>query len=109
MSFVTVCFFQFAGSVQVMPCSSHFTVWPLAMAAVCAAVGLGCSTESLPLFERLLDEEDEFEFEEFVFLSLLLKLQAATTSTIATIRGMCFIGPPIFSRFRKAIAFYANW
>src|SRR5712692_2130751 len=108
MSLVTVCFFQFAGSVQVMPCSSHFTVWPLAMAAVCAAVGFGCSTESVPLFELLLDEEDEFEFEELDFLNFSLRLQAATTNTSATIRETFFIGSPKAAQIRRANAFYRN-
>src|SRR6266480_6965659 len=80
VSLRTVSVFQFAGIVQVMPCWSHFTVWPLAMAAVCAAVGFGCSTGSFPIFEGLLDEEFEFEVPDF--LNFSLRLQAATTNTI---------------------------
>src|SRR5258707_6727597 len=91
-----------------MPCSSHFTVWPLAMAALCAAVGFGCSTGSLPIFAGLLDEDDEFEFEELAFLNFSLRLQAATTNTIATIRESFFISSPDAGRIRKANAFYRN-
>src|SRR5712671_5539642 len=88
-----------------MPCSSHFTVCPLAMAALCAAVGFGCSAGS---FEGLLDEEDEFEFEELDFLNFSLRLQAATTNTIATIRETFFIPSPNAGQIRKANAFYRN-
>src|SRR5439155_9057934 len=91
-----------------MPCSSHFTAWPLAMAALCAAVGFGCSTGSLPIFEGLLDEEDEFEFEELDFLNFSLRLQAATTNTIATTRETFFIRSPNSVQIRKANAFYRN-
>src|ERR1700674_5436164 len=77
------------------------------MAAACAAVGFGCSTGSLPIFEGLL-EEDEFEFEELAFLNFSLRLQAATTNTIATIRETFFIPSPKAVQIRKANAFYAN-
>src|SRR5712692_7207132 len=92
ISLRTVSVFQFAGSVQVTPCWSHFTLLPLAMAAVCAAVGLGFSTGSFPIFEGLLDEDDEFE--ELAFLNFSLRLQAATTNTNATIRETFFIPSP---------------
>src|SRR5258707_10553298 len=75
------------------------------MAALCAAVGLGFSTGSLPIFEGLLDEEDEFEFEELAFLNFSLKLQATTTNTIATIRETFFILSPNAGQIRKANAF----
>src|SRR5216684_2155323 len=88
-----------------MPCWSHFTVWPLAMAALCAAVGFGCSTGSCPIFEGLLDEEEEFEFEELDFLNFSLRLQAATTNTIATIRETFFIPSPNAGRFGKQTVF----
>src|SRR6266404_280847 len=77
------------------------------MAAVCAAVGFGCSTGSLPIFEGLL-EEDEFEFEELAFLNFSLRLQAATTNTIATIRENFFIPSPKAMQIWKANAFYRN-
>src|SRR5437762_9517856 len=78
------------------------------MAAVCAAVGFGCSTGSVPIFEGLLDEDDEFEFEVLDFLNFSLRLQAATTNTIATIRETFFIPSPRSVQIRKANAFYAN-
>src|SRR2546430_15787927 len=89
-----------------MPCSSHFAAWLLAMAALCAAVGFGCSTGSLPIFEGLLDEEDEFELLDF--LNFSLRLQAATTNTIATTRETFFIRSPNSVQIRKANAFYRN-
>ena len=78
------------------------------MAAVCAAVGFGCSTGSFPIFDGLLDEDDEFEFEVLDFLNFSLRLQAATTNTIATIRETFFIRSPSAGQIRKADAFYAN-
>src|SRR5258708_37607343 len=75
------------------------------MAALCAAVGLGFSTGSLPIFAGLLDEEDEFEFEELAFLNFSLRLQAATTNTIATIRVNFFIESPKARRFGKQTRF----
>ena len=78
------------------------------MAALCAAVGFGCSTGSLPIFEGLLDEDDEFEFEVLDFLNFSLRLQAATTNTIATIKEAFFIRSPNALQIRKANAFYRN-
>ena len=78
------------------------------MAALCAAVGFGCSTGSLPIFAGLLDEDDEFEFEVLDFLNFSLRLQAATTNTIVTIRETFFIRSPNAGQIRKANAFYAN-
>src|SRR5712691_10951978 len=78
------------------------------MAAVCAAVGFGCSTGSLPIFDGLLDEDDEFEFEVLDFLNFSLRLQAATTNTSATIRETFFIQSPNTGQIRKAPAFYRN-
>src|SRR5215475_10871285 len=82
-----------------MPCSSHFTSSPPASAAVCAAVGWGFSATSLPPESEEDDDDDEFEL--LPLLSLLLKLQAITTSTIAAIAVSCFIGvTTIILRFK---------
>src|SRR5438874_13713227 len=74
------------------------------MAALCAAVGFGCSTGSFPIFAGLLDEEDEL----LDFLNFSLRLQAATTNTSATIRETFFIRSPNAGQIRKANAFYRN-
>src|SRR5947208_15638094 len=77
-------FFQPGGSVQVIPCSSHFTSSPLANAATCASVGAGFSTGSLPTLPGLPedDEGEPVEASSFLFdLSLLLRLHVATTKT----------------------------
>ena len=56
--------------------------------------------------QRLPDDavEFEFEFEEPDF-NLLVRLQAATTSTSATIKGTCFIGSPNFSEVERQTPF----
>ena len=48
------------------------------------------------------------EFELLDFLNFSLRLQAATTNTIATIRETFFIRSPNAGQIRKANAFYAN-
>ena len=61
-----------------------------------AALAWGFSTGSSPILVGLPDDDvdGEFEFAESVLLNLLLRLQAATTRTIATIKGICFIRSP---------------
>src|SRR5262245_23438760 len=87
-----------------MPCSSHLTSWPLASAAVCAAVGFGFSAGSAAVLPEL--PELEFESDELVLPSLLLRLHAATTITIKAIAVSCFIGLPTLSaRFQKHTPF----
>src|SRR5438105_15374702 len=98
VSLRTSCFFQLPGTVQVIPCWSHFTSWPFAIAAVCAAVGFGFSTGSPPVTDLWLD--DDGEDDEFVLLlvfNLLVRLHAAIIKTSATIEGICFIGSPLFA------------
>src|SRR5947207_14980119 len=87
----TSCFFQPAGNVHEMPCWSHFTSCPFAMAAICAEVGAGFSTGSSPIFEGLLDD-DEDELELLFVFSLLVRLHAATSRTKAIIASAFFIG-----------------
>src|SRR5438132_2735239 len=95
VSLRTSCFFQLGGTVQVIPCWSHFTSWPFAIAAVCAAVGFGFSTGS-PVTDLSFDDGDEDdEFELLLVLNLLLRLHAATIKTNAMIKGTCFIRSPI--------------
>src|SRR5437588_13013047 len=84
------CFFQFAGTRHEIPCSSHLTSCPLAIAAICADVGFGFSTGSPPMLVGLPDEDEE-ELELPPPLNLFVKLHAATTSAIRTINGICFI------------------
>jgi len=60
------------------------------MAARCAAVGAGFSTGSFPIFDGLLDD-DEDELELLFVFSLLVRLHAATTSTKAIIASAFFI------------------
>src|SRR5678809_1433151 len=61
------------GTVQDMPCRSHFTVWPPARAAVCAWFGFACSAwiSLLPLPDapELLDG-----------FSLLVRLQSESAN-----------------------------
>src|SRR5205814_6431829 len=93
---LTSCFFQFVGIFQEIPCSSHFTSWPFAITAACAAVGFGFSTGSSPILVGL-PEDDEGEDPELLLpLSLLLKLHAIKASTNTNIHGRCFIASPIF-------------
>src|SRR5437016_647335 len=82
--------------VQVIPCWSHFTSWPFAIAAVCAAVGFGFSTGSPPETDLSFDE-DEDEFVLLLGFNLLVRLHAAIIKTSATIEGICFIGSPLFA------------
>jgi len=76
-----LCFFHPGGSVQLMLCSSHLTSSPLASAAICASVGAGFSTGSLPLFYELVEDDDVEDSLLLPGFSLLLRLQAATTKT----------------------------
>src|SRR6185503_13385619 len=84
----SVCF-QLGGTVHDMPCWSHFTVWPPASAAVCAAVGFACST-SPPLvadFELLLEVP-----ELVLVLNLLVRLQRDNARPRTSSTGICFMG-----------------
>src|SRR5205807_4452329 len=64
------------------------------MAACCAAVGLGFSTGSSPIFDGLPDEDDDDELLLPLLFSLLVRLQAATTRKSRTRTGRFFIDTP---------------
>src|SRR6266705_1754728 len=82
-------FFQLAGIVQSIPCWSHFTVCPFAIAADCAAVGDARSTGSPLTLDPLDEDEEEFELPDF--LNLSVKLQPRTIRKTARISGMRFM------------------
>src|SRR6185436_19835082 len=77
--------FQDAGTVQDIPCWSHFAVLPPASAAVCAAVGFACST-SPPLLDpvALLRGAPEL----FDDLSLLVRLQSESAKPRTSSTGI---------------------
>src|SRR6266480_1200126 len=76
------------GTVQDIPCWSHFTVWPPANACICAAVGVACSA-SPPLS---LDADLPGPLEFVDVFSLLLKLQSESANPRTSKTGICFMG-----------------
>src|ERR1044072_3970694 len=93
-----------------MPCWSHFTSSPPAMAAVWAAVGFGFSTGSSPTLVEVPDDDDELDDDSpFLFdFSLLLILQAATTQTSRAKGIRFFIGLLSILFEVNTRAFYRN-
>jgi hypothetical protein len=95
---------HFCGTVQDIPCASHLTVCPPAIASVCAAVGFAFSTSPS------LEEEERLPVcpELLLGFSLLVKLQSERAKPSIIRTGICFMGHHSRVELKKAMRFYVK-
>src|SRR6185503_7076482 len=88
---------HFGGTVNDMPCRSHFTSWPPASAAVCAAVGCPRSADR----ELELLEPDELELELLPW-SLSERLQRERAKPSSNRTRICFMRRLLFQKVKRS-------